>query len=212
MRRTLLAGIRSSGVDSTRRCVGGSYFRASVRRLAAATALGVGLMAVVAASGALAAGQQHERFHDVFTDVDSDFCGTGQEIDIAFDVWVNAFHAPKQGLYKETARGTLTFTNPLTGDTVINRFANRTKVVLVSGDPEGLHEVLVTVTGLPELIKGPHGGVLIRDAGYVLLRQTYDGEEFISSEVVVMHGPHPDLESDFELFCQVMPGALGIAP
>jgi hypothetical protein len=160
----------------------------------------------------LAAGQQHERFHDVGTDVDPDFCGTGQEIDIAFNVWVNAFHAPKQGLYKETARGTVIFTNPLTGDTVINRFAGRTKVVLVSGDPEGIHEVLVTVTGVPELIKAPNGGVLTRDAGYVVLRQTYDGEEFISSEIVLLHGPHPDLESDFEVFCEVMPGALGIEP
>lgn len=208
MRRTTLADSIRSGVDM-RRDAGGSCFRAAVRRLAVATALGVALIAV-AAPGALAAGQQHERFHDVGTDVDPDFCGTGQEIDIAFDVWVNAFHAPKQGLYKETARGTATFTNPLTGDTVINRFAGRTKVVLVSGDPEGIHEVLVTVTGVPELFKAPHGGVLSRDAGYALLRQTYDGDEFISSEIVLLHGPHPDLESDFELFCEIMPEALGI--
>jgi hypothetical protein len=210
MRRTLLTGTRSSTVERVESYTGGSQRRAGVRRFAAVAGAALAFVAIAGAPGAQAAGQEHERFHDVFTDVDPDFCGTGQEIDIAFDVWVNAFHAPKHALYQETARGKVTFTNPLTGDTVINRFAGRTKVVLVSGDPEGVHEVLVTVTGLPELLKASGGGVLIRDAGFVLLRQTYDGEEFISSEVVVVHGPHPDLESDFELFCEVMPEALGI--
>jgi hypothetical protein len=205
-----VADSHSSGVESLRGYAGGSRLRARVRRLAAATAVGAAFVTVVAAPGALAADQQHNHFRDIGTDVDPDFCGTGQQIDIAFNVLVNEWLAPNKADFKTTASGTVTFTNPLTGDTVINRFAGPTTVVNVSGDPEGIHEVLVTVTGLPELIKLAHGGVLIRDAGYVLLRQTYDGEEFLSSEIVVLHGPHPDLESDFELFCQVVPEALGI--
>jgi hypothetical protein len=188
----------------------GSWLRPRVRRLAAATALGVALMAVVAAPGALAVGQQHERFHDFGTDVDLDFCGTGQRIDIAFDVWVNAFHAPNQGLYKETARGKVTFTNPLTGDIVILRFANTILEVLVEGELDGLHVVDTAVKGLPELIKTPHGGVLTRDAGYIVFRNSFDGDELVSSEIVVNKGPHPNAESDFELFCEIMPEALGI--
>jgi hypothetical protein len=181
-----------------------------VRRLAAATALAVALMAVLGAPGALAASQQHERFHDVGTEVDTNFCGTGQEIDIAFDVWINAFNAPNKGLYKETARGKVTFTNPLTDDTVILRFANTILEVLVSGDPDGIHVVDTRVKGLPELIKTPRGGVLTRDAGYIVFRNTLDGDELISSEIVINKGPHPNAESDFERFCEIMPEALGI--
>ena len=210
MRRTTLAGIHSAGVESTRRYAGGSCLRARVRRLAAATVVGVALLALVGAPGALAQGQQHERFHDVGTEVDLNFCGTGQRIDIAFDVWVNAFQAPNRGLYKETARGEVTFTNPLTGDIVILRFANTILDVLVEGDLDGLHVIDTAVRGLPELIKTPRGGVLTRDAGYIVVRNTFDGDEFISQEILVNKGPHPNAESDFELFCEIMPEALGI--
>ena len=93
-------------------------------------------------------------------------------------------------------------TNPLTADTVISQFAGPTWIETVSGDPDGLHVEEVTIKGLPELIKTQHGGVLIRDAGYIVFRNTFDGDEFIGGEIVVNKGPHPEAESDFELFCQ----------
>jgi hypothetical protein len=85
-----------------------------------------------------------------------------------------------------------------------------TWVVIISGDPEGDHVQEVTVAGLPELWKLAHGSVLIRDAGYVVLVQTIEDDEVVDNEVLINKGPHPDLDSDFELFCEVMPGALGI--
>jgi hypothetical protein len=122
MRRTPFVGIcrtaRRVGHDT-----GGSLSGAGVRRLGAASIVGVALMAVVAAPGALAAGQQHDHFRDLFTDVDDDFCGTGQRIDIAGNVLVNEWHAPHKGDFKQTASGKITVTNPLTGDTAVSRFA-----------------------------------------------------------------------------------------
>jgi hypothetical protein len=205
-----IADSHSSRVEPMRGYVGGSCLRAGVRRLAAATALGVALLAVVGAPGALAAGQQHERFRDVFTEVDEDFCETGQTINVAGNVLVNEWHTPHQSDFRTTAVGTVTFTNPATDDVVINRFASRASDVFVSGDPEGIHVVESTVSGLPELLKTPHGGVLLRDAGYVVIRNTFDGERLIDQEILVDRGPHPDLESDFELFCQTVLPALGI--
>jgi hypothetical protein len=209
MRRTPFVGIcrtaRRVGHDT-----GGSLSGAGVRRLGAASIVGVALMAVVAAPGALAAGQQHDHFRDVFTDVDDDFCGTGQRIDIAGNVLVNEWQAPHKADFKQTASGKITLTNPLTGDTAVSRFAGPTWVVNISGDPEGDHVQQVTVKGLPELWKLAHGSVLIRDAGYVVLVQTIEDDEVVDNEVLINKGPHPDLESDFELFCEVMPGALGI--
>ena len=49
------------------------------------------------------------------------------------------------------------------------------------------------------------------DAGFVQFADTFDlatGDP-ISSEVVFIKGLHPDLESDFALFCEVITGALG---
>jgi hypothetical protein len=200
----------SSAVESVSRRSRGLLLRSGVRRFIAASGAGIVLLALAVTPAALGAGQQHNRFHDVGTDVDPDFCGTGQAIDIAFDVRGNAFEAPHKADFKMTATGTVTLTNPATGDVVIERFAGPDWDTLISGDPEGIHVDESTVKGLPELFKTPHGGVLTRDAGYVVFRNTFDGEELISSEIVLDKGPHPDLESDFELFCELVPEALGI--
>jgi hypothetical protein len=185
----------------------------STGRLAVALAAVVALLLAVAAPGALAANPQHERFHDVDAFADDNFCDTGQTIEVTVDVWVNEWSAPNQDVFaKNTQRGTLTFTNSLTGDTVLEHFANTSSAVLVSGDPDGIHVLDITVNGLPELFKPPHGGVLTRDAGHIVLRQTFDGDEFISGEILIDRGPHPQAESHFELFCEIMPEALGIEP
>ena len=211
MRRTLLAGIRSVEVERARGDTGGSRFRAGVRGLAVATALAGALMAIVGAPGALAAGQQHNHFRDVGTFVDDDFCETGQTINGAFNVVVNEFLAPHNGGdEKIVTSGKVTLTNPLTGDTAIQRFAGPVWNTFVSGDPDGLHVEQATVKGLPEMWKLEHGRRLIRDAGYVVIQTTFDGEEFVSQEVLVDKGPHPDLDSDFELFCETLVPALGI--
>ena len=208
MRRQRLAGMCSWEAESAR----GSRFRAGVRRLVVALAAVVALLAAVATSAALAAGQQHSHFRDIGTFVDKDFCETGQTINGAFNVVVNEWEAPHKGDFKGTSSGTTTLTNPLTGDTAVNRFAGPFWVVNISGDPEGDHVEEVTVKGLPERWKLPHGGVLIRDAGYVVIRQTIEDDEIVDQEVLVNKGPHPDLDSDFELFCETLVPALGIAP
>jgi hypothetical protein len=212
MRRTLLAEIRSSIDEQVRRHTGGSRFRAGVRRLAVAIGVAVALMAIAGAPTALAQGLQHDHFRDIFPDVDDDFCGTGQEINIAGNVLVNEWSAPHKGDFKSIATGTITLTNPLTGDTAVNRFAGPVWDTFVSGDPDGVHIVEATVKGLPEMWKLPHGRVLIRDAGYVVILNTFDGDELIDQEVLISKGPHPDLDSDFELFCETLVPALGIAP
>jgi hypothetical protein len=200
----------SSAVESVSRRSRGLLLRSGVRRFIAASGAAIVLLALAAAPVALGAGQQHSSFHEVGTDVDPDFCGTGQAIDIAFDIRGNEFEAPHKAEFKMTATGTFTYTNPATGDVVIQRFAGPIWETLISGDPEGIHVDESTVKGLPELIKTPHGGVLIRDAGYAVIRTTFDGDEFISREIVLAKGPHPDIESDFELFCDLVPEALGI--
>jgi hypothetical protein len=43
-----------------------------------------------------------------------------------------------------------------------------------------------------------------------VIRSIFDGDEIVSQEVLVNKGPHPDLDSDFELFCETLVPALGI--
>jgi hypothetical protein len=67
-----------------------------------------------------------------------------------------------------------------------------------------------TFLGLPEKISITGGPTLSRDAGTVTITTTFaldpeTGEpigEPLSQEVTFLHGPHPDLESDFNLFCE----------
>jgi hypothetical protein len=182
-----------------------------MRRFALSLGIVVAALALVALP-AVAANPEvnHFEFSDEFTD--TDFCGTGMTVDISVAGHGTEFFAPNQPVdYRNTTVGNVVFTNPLTGDTVIQHFAGPLSDTTISGDPEGLHVHEIVVRGLPELFRAEHGGVLTRDAGYVVLRQTFDGDEFISAEIVVIRGPHPELESDFELFCEVMTEALGLS-
>jgi hypothetical protein len=210
MRPTPFAGLRSPIAERVRHYTRGSRSRAGVRRLSVATAVAVALMAIAGAPGALAQSQGHDHFRDIGTEVDTDFCGTGQTIDVAFNVLLNEWSAPHKGDFRGTATGKITLTNPLTGDTVLGRFAGPFWVVNISGDPEGDHVEEVTVKGLPALWKLPGGRVLIRDAGYVVIRNTIEDDELVDQEVLILKGPHPDLESDFELGCEILTEALGI--
>jgi hypothetical protein len=213
MRRTLRVGNRSSEVGRARGYTGGLRLRVGVRRLAVALAAIVGMLAAVGAPEALAAGQEHDHFRDIGTFVDDDFCGTGQEVDGAFNVVVNEFAAPHNGgEEKIVVSGKTTLRNPATGDVAINHFAGPVWNTFISGDPDGVHVEVSTTKGLPEMWKLEHGRRLIRDAGYVVIRNTFDGDEIIGQEVLVNKGPHPDLDSAFELFCETLVPALGIEP
>jgi len=161
---------------------------------------------------ALAAPPGHEHFRDVGTFVDPDFCGTGQTINGSFDARVNVWLSPEgaEELVRTTLSAKQVFTNPDTGDSVTVSAAGMSTEVPISGDPAGLHTFLVTTKGLPEKIQTTHGPVLLRDAGLIAFLLTFDGDEFISQETVLVKGPHPEADSDFELFCEVTVPALGI--
>ena len=163
-------------------------------------------------AAAFAAPPEHEHFRDVGTFVDEDFCGTGQEIHGSFDFRVSVWIASDSptGLVRTTVSGKTVLTNPATGDSVIFSQAGQTTEEVVSGDPAGLHTVLVTTKGLPEKIQTTHGPVLTRDAGVIAFLLTFDGDELIDEQIVVVKGPHPEADADFELFCEVTTEALGI--
>jgi len=157
---------------------------------------------------AQAASPEPVRFSDSGSDIDTNFCGTGETVYWTFSVRGVEFLSPNGAPeYANVIHGVATLTY---GDTtLVNRFAGRFTEVIVSGDPEGIHTHAFTNIGLPELWKYERGGVITLDAGTISFLVTSNGDEFISEEIV-FNGPHPQAESGFELFCELIPAALGI--
>jgi hypothetical protein len=179
-------------------------------RLTVPRALLVALIAALVVLPASALGAKPiEQFHDHFTESFSDeICGIPVDVTL---VATDNFFLYADESFKDTSSFRSTLTNPVNGKSVVISSAG-----LVSGPAPIVDEEAGTITfltsfkGLPEKIQTANGRVLLRDAGFVTFADTFDLEtgEFISSEIIVNKGPHPDLDSDFTLFCEVVSKAL----
>src|SRR5712691_9032876 len=175
------------------------------------SAVAVACLAVFSAS-AQAANPTVHHFTDSGTFTDNDFCGTGETVDGSFAVTVTEFLTPNQAStdYRNTAEGKTYVTNPANGNTVIVHFAGPFTAKVISSTANGFTE-LDTNIGLPEQIKTAQGSVLSRDAGYIQFENTFDSDgNFVSGQIVIDRGPHPEAEQDFALFCNVVTSALGL--
>jgi hypothetical protein len=183
---------------------------AAMRKLAlvvgVVVALGLG-----GAPSALAANPDPNHFTITESFTDGDFCGTGQAVDVSISVKGTEFFAPNQPVdYRNVGEVTVVYTNPDSGATVVRHAAGPISSTIVSGDPEGVHTVEVVVSGLSGLLRTADGTVLL-GAGHIVFREVFNGEELVSREIIVDRGPHPNLESDLALFCDVTTDALGLS-
>jgi hypothetical protein len=151
----------------------------------------------------------HFTIEESFTD--PDFCGTGQAVETSIFVKGTEFLAPNQPVdNRNVSQVKVVYTNPQNGATVIRRSAGQVSDTIISGDPDGANTHELTVTGLSGLLRTADGVVLL-GAGYIVFREVFNGDEFVSREIVVNRGPHPNLESDLALFCDVTTDALGLS-
>jgi hypothetical protein len=115
-------------------------------------------------------------------------------------------------LFQAIANGTQTFTNPDTGKSITNQFAGVAfKDLSVTDNGDGTITLRTATTGLPEKLVLPDGTIVSRDVGRVVVVQVLDyngtptnteDDTLLSQSVVFQAGPHPHLDSNFELFCQ----------
>jgi hypothetical protein len=182
-----------------------------IKRAAVAAVAGFGLV-IGLVSPASAGKPEQEREHVVFVDEDQDVCGIN--VDVFVDVRFNdrAFFDADGNFVRfvGTSSGSNTFVNDA-GESVVVSFANLSRATESIDEAAGTVTVHNSVRGLPERISTQHGPVLTRDAGLISFVTTFDlatGEE-ISTQVIVNHGPHPQAESDFTLFCEVIIAELG---
>jgi len=173
--------------------------------LAGALALTIG-----ASGGAFAAApiaNEHTSSTDTFPDQVCDIPGTS-----VVNV-VDNFKLYTDGTFRDTSRIRQVFTAE-NGKSVVLFSAGQ---VTGLNDPiqnaDGTVTFVNTFKGLPEKLSILHGPTLSRDAGSVVVTTTFlplpNGDlQFVSQSFSGLHGPHPDLESGFEVFCNVLVPAL----
>jgi len=174
----------------------------------AATAL-----VVATAPAAQAANPQVNHFEFAFAFTWTDFCGTGTDVDVAGNYRATEFLAPNQPVDERVKlEGKTVYVNRLNGKTVTLHIADTTFTTTVSGDPQGPHVAEWTTKGLAESIRADGAGLLIRDAGLVTVRDTYDGDELVSEEILIDRGGHPILANGFDQgFCGAVTQGLGLS-
>jgi hypothetical protein len=150
---------------------------------------------------ATAARPIHTNFHDTFTDT---VCGIAI---IGTADGVDNFTMLGENAFRDAASARVTFT-AANGKSVVVQNAG-----LVTGsatqNADGTMTFTTTYKGLPEKIFVPGSGpVLLRDAGVITFINVVAPDGTLVSSQVVMKGPHPEAESDFTAFCQVITAAL----
>ena len=148
------------------------------------------------------------QFHDHFTESFSDeICGIPVDVNI---VVTDNFFLYADDSFKDTSSFMATFTNPVNGKSVKLSSAGQIRGSAIVDEEAGTVTFVTTFKGLPEKIQTAQGRVLLRDAGIITFVDTFDLEtgEFISSEITVNKGPHPEADSDFTFFCEVISEAL----
>ena len=167
----------------------------------------IALLAIL--PGTALAAQPIAQFHDHFTDSFSDeICGVSVDVDI---VVTDNFFLYADDSVTDTGSFQATYTNPVNGKSVVVSNAGQITGEAIVDEEAGTVTFLTSFKGLPEKIQTEKGPVLLRDAGIITFADTFDLEtgEFISSEITVNKGPHPEADSDFTLFCEVITEALG---
>jgi hypothetical protein len=169
------------------------------------------LALTIAASGSASAAapivNEHSTITDTFPDQLCDIQGTST-INI-----VDNFKLYADNTFLDTSRFRQVFTAENGKSVVIFSAGQLTGLDDPIQNPDGTITFINTFKGLPEKLSIAGGPTLSRDAGVVTLTRTFrvlpNGDfELVSQIISGEHGPHPDLDSDFEVFCEVVVPAL----
>ena len=164
--------------------------------------VGVAVFLVVWPGTAVAAAPEISRFTDTFPD---EFCGfTGTSTLNVVDIFTPNEAA---NTFTDQARVMQTFTSDSGKSITVLSVGRTTGLLDPIVNPDGTITFINTFIGMPEKIQIVNGPVLSLDVGIVTLERTFTVDEngdfvdLVSQQISGMHGPHPDLLSDFTLLC-----------
>lgn len=182
---------------------------ATVRKLALilAGALAFTIGAAGGASAATPIVNQHTSSTQTFPDT---LCGIPGTSTINL---VDNFKLYADGTFLDTSRFQQVFTAQNGKAVVIFAAGQITGPANPIQNADGTITFINTFKGLPEKLSIAGGPTLSRDAGVATVATTFlplpNGDlQFVSQTFSGLHGPHPDLESGFVLFCNVLIPAL----
>lgn len=168
-----------------------------------------GLLLLATAQVALGAKPVHDKFvfEETFTE---DLCGI--PVTTHIEVRGNFLGFEDRGLDVSQVR--ITFTNT-EGDWLENFIAGAAffeeqlvgDILTLTARHAGVHERLRSSEGLTAAFD--RGQIVFRDVIDLNDLENPDDDVFISSETLFVAGPHPEAQSDFALFCEVVEAALG---
>lgn len=178
-------------------------------RLNGLAAIGALVIAAALPATAFAAAPKIvDRFHDHVTDTfPSEICGVDgtsrTSLTDTFTLYADETYADESS-YREV------FTADDGRSVVISSAGLTRGADPVVDEDAGTITFTTTFIGLPEKIRSATGAVQTRDAGRITVVNTFDLEtgDFLGS-VITQHGPHPEADADFELFCDAFDAALG---
>jgi hypothetical protein len=173
------------------------------------------LLAVMPVTVFAAKPGEHIRFnfHEAF---EEEVCGIPVEVEVTGHVNVLLYFDEEGNfLYaKDLSQFMTTFTNPETGLSVTRLAAGPAIFYAEIVNEDGTVTTRELHIGLLSKLTQQGQGVLLRDAGMILIETTVafpeEGEPYVvDQEFPIVHGPHPtDAGSDFTLLCEVFTDAL----
>jgi hypothetical protein len=173
------------------------------------------LLVLVSAQVAAAAKPFHDKFTEDVT-FSENLCGISPTtgIPVTTHVQVRGNFLAFEDHFVDLSQIRVTWTNA-DGDWLELFVAGRFFVTEeLSGD---ILTVAFTASGIQERIRSTEGLTAAFDRGRISVRQVIDlndpenfeDDVLVSFEVLFVAGPHPELDSDFTLFCEVVTDVLG---
>lgn len=177
------------------------------------TVIAAGLLVSLAATPALAASPILERFHDrVDETFPENLCGIAVMTHVE-GVVNGKFALARVGEPRFQAAVSLTWTSRNTaGDVLVFQVAGlNAKDLLVIEHADGTISATYSFRGLAEKLGTGPGRAISMDVGVITFTTRFDPdtEEEISTSTDFVGGPHPEADSGFELFCEIVEDVLG---
>jgi hypothetical protein len=179
------------------------------------TLLTASLLAATAtlALPAVAHADPPEHFHNPFDETfeNENVCGINVDIHVQghLNLWLRTDHEGNVN-FEATRMESDTFTADNGKSVLIQIKGLYAETVPIIDEAAGTSTYDFTVRGQWQTIRTPHGPALLKDVGLITLAAVVDieADQFLSLEVLVSHGPHPQADSDFTVFCDVFTSAL----